>query len=374
MTAPVPHHLSVAVLGPLVVDLAGREVVVGGPKLRAIVATLALADGRVVSVDDILRRVWGEDLPATARNTLQYHVGVFRKALAAAGGGDLLITRDPGYLLQCGTDVEEFERLVESGKVAATAGDHEAASGLLAQALNLWRGRALADLRDFEFADRHAVVLEDRRLACAEAWVAADLACGRADAVIATLQELVREHPTRERLWSQLMVALYQTGRQDAALSAYRTARSTLDRELGVEPSGLLVETHQAILRHDPALDVPGSGGAARPVVRTTLVTEAGGPEAPALIGPGGERITLGDDPVVIGRQPDCDLVLADERASRQHASVEPRDGGYVVVELGSMNGTSVNGVPVDDDVVLQDGDLIGIGRSVVRFVQISRS
>jgi len=78
--------------------------------------------------------------------------------------------------------------------------------------------------------------------------------------------------------------------------------------------------------------------------------------------------VPLDGSPVVIGRQADCDLVLADERASRRHAGVESRDGGHVVVELGSMNGTRVNGVPVDDDVPLRDGDVIEIGRSVVRY------
>ena len=212
----------VDLLGPVQVRVDDQPVAAGGPKLRAVVAMLALAGGRIVSVDDLLDGVWGENLTATARNTLQYHVAVLRKTLTAHGAGGRLLTREPGYALAVETDATRFAALASAGARAAAGGDHEQASASYAAALDEWQGHALADLREFDFAVARAVALEGQRLTCAEAWADAELACGRADALVPALHDLVTENPTRERLWEQLMVALYRTGRQDAALSAYR--------------------------------------------------------------------------------------------------------------------------------------------------------
>ena len=363
-------EVEVGLLGPLEVRAGGELVAAGGPKLRAIIALLALAKGRVVSVDDLLDEVWREDLPATARNTLQYHVGVLRKALTAYDAADSLITRDPGYALAAETDVSRFLERQAEGSRNAALGRHEEAAAAYTQALNEWRGHALADLREFDFADARAVGLESQRLTCLEAWVDAELACRRADSLIAPLQEFVSEHPTRERLWEQLMIALYQTGRQDAALSAFRAARQALDRELGVDPSQRLHELHQAILRHDPRLEVRGalSSVPAGPVTQTILARSELPKGPPCLITPSGRSVLLTGAPVVIGRHADCDLVLTDEQASRRHAQVEAGADGYVLVDLGSTNGTRLNGEPVEQPAPLTHGDRIEIGRAVVRF------
>lgn len=364
-------EVHVELLGPLQVRVRGELVAPGGPKLRAIIAMLALAGGRIVSVDDLLEGVWGEDLPATARNTLQYHVGVLRKALAAYDAADALITRDPGYALVATTDVSRFlERSAEASR-EATAHRHDEASAAYTEALNEWHGHALADLREFEFAEARAVALEGQRLTCLEAWADAELASGRADSLIAPLQELVSENPTRERLWEQLMVALYRTGRQDAALSAFRTARQALDRELGVEPSARLAEVHQAILRQDPKLaPVPAlrSMLPAKRMTQTILARSELVGAPPSLVAPGGKRLVLTGAPVVIGRHADCDLVLSDDQASRRHAQVESGAGGFVVVDLGSTNGTFLNGQRVEQPMRLSNGDRIEVGHAVVRF------
>lgn len=363
-------EVQVELLGPLQVRVDGELVAPGGPKLRAIIAMLALAGGRIVSVDDLLEGVWGEDLPATARNTLQYHVGVLRKALAAYDAADALVTRDPGYALVAGTDVSRFLERSSAASREATAGRHEEASVAYTEALNEWHGNALADLREFEFAEARAVALESQRLTCLEAWADAELASGRSDALIAPLQELVSENPTRERLWEQLMVALYRTGRQDAALSAFRTARQALDRELGVEPSARLAEVHQAILRQDPKLSpVPALRSLpAKRMTQTILARSELVGAPPSLVAPGGRRLVLTGAPVVLGRHADCDLVLSDDQASRRHAQVESGAGGFVLVDLGSTNGTFLNGQRVEQPMRLSNGDRIEVGHSVVRF------
>jgi DNA-binding SARP family transcriptional activator len=360
----------VDLLGPLEVSARGQAIAPGGPKLRAVIAQLALAGGRVVSAEELMYGVWGDDLPSTARNTLQYHVGVLRKGLAAHGAASAVLTRDPGYALAAGTDVAEFAAGVAAAERHARAGEHDRAAAAYVGALDLWRGHALGDLRDFGFAVARGVALEEQRLLAWEGWADAELACGRADALVAPLQDLVTEHPTRERLWEQLMIAFYRTGRQDAALSAYQAARTALDRDLGVDPSAALVALQRAILTHDPMLSPhpvlrPMAG---RQPVRTVLPrSEAAG--SPMLVGPSGQRIVLGPAPVLIGRQQDCDLVLPDEQASRRHARVTADGDGYVLEDVGSTNGTYLDGSRVAGPVRLTDGNRIEIGHCVVRFV-----
>lgn len=361
----------VELLGPTQLLVAGTPASTGGPKLRAILAMLALSGGRIVSVDDLLDGVWGEDLPNTARNTLQYHVGVLRKSLAEHGAADRLITRDPGYALDAETDVACFLELTSAAERSRAGGDADAAARALTDALNQWRGEALADLREFEFAEVRAVALDNQRLTSLEAWADVELACGRADALLQPLQDLVTEHPTRERLWEQMMIALYRTGRQDAALSAFRAARAALSRELGVDPSARLVAVQSAILNHDPKLaPVPAlRSRPARRMTQTILARSELVSTPPTLVGPSGQRVELGVDAVVIGRHEDCDLVLPDDQASRRHAQVSPAGTGFVVEDLGSTNGTRVNGTPVTDLTGLHDGDRIEVGHSVVRYV-----
>lgn len=363
--------MRVELLGPLQVTVDGQLVAAGGPKLRAIVAMLALAGGRVVGVDDLLAGVWGEDLPATARNTLQYHVAVLRKTLTGHGAEACLVTRDPGYSLCVTTDATEFKALTVEGSRAAALGEHGRAAALFADALALWRGNAMADLWQFPFAESRSVGLESCRLTCAEAWADAELARGHAEDLISPLQDLLAENSTRERLWEQLMVALYRTGRQDAALSSYRTARRMLNQELGVEPSARLNHLHQAVLRQESWLwpDQSSNPQPTYAVSPTRLVTSEPVDAAPTLVAHGGQRIVLTGSPVVLGRHADCDLVLQDEQASRRHAQVEPGPDGFVLVDLGSTNGTLLNGHRVDSPVPLSPGDQIVVGGSLVRFV-----
>ena len=243
--------------GPLeVVDEDGARAL-GGAKQRAVLAVLLLHRGEAVSSERLIDEVWGDRPPATAAKTLQGYVSHLRKALR----GDLLRTQGSGYVLGVEAaefDSDRFEALAAEGRGALAAGNPARAATQLAAALGLWRGSALSDFRYESFAQAEIARLEEMRLAALEDRIDADLALGRQAQLVGELDGLTREHPLRERLRAQLMLALYRSGRQADALQAYRDARRELLDELGLEPGRALQELEQAILVHDPALDPPG--------------------------------------------------------------------------------------------------------------------
>jgi DNA-binding SARP family transcriptional activator len=248
------------VLGSLEVVDRGREIPLGGAKQRAVLAILLLHAGEVVSVDRLVDELWGERPPDTATKTVQVYVSRLRKAL----GNGALLTRGGGYLLHVnsdGLDANRFEHLVGEGQAALARGDARTAGDLLRQGLALWRGPPLADFTYHGFAQTEIARLDELRLAALEARIEADLADGRHAALIPELEALVRDHPTRERLRGQLMLALYRSGRQREALDSYQDARRTLAEELGLEPSRNLQALQRAILAQDPALDSPARAG-----------------------------------------------------------------------------------------------------------------
>src|SRR5690348_1482769 len=164
-------------------------------------------------------------------------------------------------------DVAQFEQLIFEGRDALAAGTATEAVQLLDQAMTLWRGPPLTDFRYEPFAQAEIARLEELRLACLEERNEANLALGSAGALTAELGRMVSDHPLRERLRGQLMLALYRSGRQADALEAYRQFRSTLTEDLGLEPSSALRELQAAILRHDPVL-APGSATGGTPPAR----------------------------------------------------------------------------------------------------------
>jgi YVTN family beta-propeller protein len=239
-----------------------RPLMLGGPKQRAVLAALLLHRGEVVSTDRLIDETWGERPPESAVKSVQVYVSNLRKAL----GDGFLVTRGRGYLLEAEhgrLDVDRFETLVAEGREALTEGNPQLARDRLREALALWRGRALADFAYEPFAQREAARLEEDRLAALEDRIDADLALGRHAALVGELDALVREHPLRERLQAQLMLALYRSGRQADALECYRRARRERIDELGIEPGRELQELERAILAQDPEL-----GGARRPLPR----------------------------------------------------------------------------------------------------------
>jgi DNA-binding SARP family transcriptional activator len=260
-------QLEVRLLGPLEVTSQGREVQVGGPKPRALLAALALEPGRVVSVDRLLESLWPGDPPDTAAHAVQVYVSQLRKAL----GEDVISTTPPGYAFELdpeSVDVHRFLRLASEGRETLAAGDATGASSVLRDALALWRGPALADFTYEPFAQAEIARLEDLRTVAVEERIEADLALARHAELVSELEALVESQPLRERPRAQLMLALYRSGRQADALAAYRAARETLVEELGIDPGPALRELEAAILRQDESLLLDAAVAAAKPAMQ----------------------------------------------------------------------------------------------------------
>jgi YVTN family beta-propeller protein len=257
--------LDFRILGPLEVGDRGSPVAISGAKQRALLALLLLHANEVVPVGRLIDELWGEEPTETAAKSLQVYVSRLRKTLRATNGGDradapdeVLVTRPRGYMLRVEPgelDLERFERLLAEGEAALRDNEIARAESLLSQALSMWRGPPLAGV-DFGSVARSEVGrLEELRLRAQEQRIEAELSLGRHSEAIGELEALIAEHPLRERLRGQLMLALYRCGRQAEALEAYRDLRRTMVEELGLEPGSALQELEQAILRHDPALD-----------------------------------------------------------------------------------------------------------------------
>jgi DNA-binding SARP family transcriptional activator len=267
------------ILGPLAVtDEQRRPVEIRGPRQQALLAILLLHANEVVSRDRLIEDLWAGDPPETAATALHGYVSQLRKVLepqARAGEHRLLVTQAPGYVLRIDPerlDLARFERLVREGKQELVDGEPHGAATALAEALALWRGPPLSEFASVPFALAETLRLEELRLSALEERVEADLALGRHANLVHELEALVAEHPLRERLRGQLMLALYRSGRQAQALEAYRRGRQTLVNELGIEPGGPLQELEKAILNHDPALEPP-AGRAHDGAVRTDRVS-----------------------------------------------------------------------------------------------------
>jgi len=248
------------ILGPLEVDEGGRAIPIVGGIQRALLAILLIHANEPVSADELIDELWGEDAPASPRKGLQVQVSRLRKALGESSAR--LVTQPNGYLLHVEPgelDLDRCERLARQGREALAADDPGRAAAQLREALELWRGPPLAEFAFESFAQGKIGRLEELRLSSLEDRIDADLACGTHTTLVGELEALVAEHPLRERLRRQLVLALYRSGRQADALEAYRNARVVLDEELGLEPTPELRELEHAILTHDPDLRAPAA-------------------------------------------------------------------------------------------------------------------
>ncbi|MGW0771351.1 AfsR/SARP family transcriptional regulator [Streptomyces sp. NPDC002676] len=258
--------MNIRVLGALSAEVNGISIVPTAGKPRQILALLALSPGRVVPVPTLMEEVWGTDLPQSSLTTLQTYILQLRRMLSTAMGPDVpgsakdvLATRYGGYLLQIpaeAVDVYRYERLVAEGQQAFENGEDASAASLLREALDLWEGQALVDVRVGPVLEIEVLRLEQSRLVAQERRIDAELRLGRHVELIAELTDLIARHPQHEGLHSQAMVALYRSGRQAAALDVYLRLRQCLIEELGVEPSPQLQRMHQAMLSVDPRLDI----------------------------------------------------------------------------------------------------------------------
>lgn len=371
--------LDFRILGPFEVRDGNGPRALGGTRQRSVLALLLVHAGEVMSADRLIEALWGERAPADAPMALQAHVSRLRRALEPHA---VIVTRPPGYVVDPGPrlDADRFAALREAGRGALAAADFAGAEAHLAEALGLWRGRALADLEDAPWAQDAARHLEEARFSALEDHVDAQLALGRAE--LPALVARVEEHPLRERLRGQLMLALYRGGRQAEALEVFTEGRRRLDEELGLEPGPALRDLQQRILQHDPSLAAPpmptgvvawrGSGrrtiaaaaAAAAVAAGVVALVVSGSRDAPApAAGPGQlalldartgaltRRIAIGSTPQVVAAGAGAVWVLdADQQTL---SSVDPDTGRAATFATGATP-TDVAAGP--SDVWVQEG------------------
>lgn len=248
-------------LGPFEVWHDDKPISIGAHRQRAVLALLAIHAGRVLSTDQIVDEIWGDDAPPSAVRTVHAYVSRLRSSLRVARGsasvGDVLVSRDPGYALNVDPqqiDAARFEEGLVQASISMKEGRPELANETIQRALSLWRGTALADFVYEPFAASESDRLNERRLEAIELRIDTDLALARHGHLISELESLIVSHPLRERYWAQLMIALYRSGRQSDALAAYGRVRRMLIDELGIEPGPELRRLEGLVLEQSPDL------------------------------------------------------------------------------------------------------------------------
>jgi DNA-binding SARP family transcriptional activator len=372
--------LEFGVLGPLQMIADGGPVPLGAPKQRAVLAMLVINRNRPVSVDALINAVWDQWPVPAARTSIHSYVSRLRGLIGAAGldANQVLASAPPGYQLSVGDadcDLGRFITEKNAGVHAAAAGRFEDASSYLSAALAEWRGPFLDDLREFAFVDTFATALAEVKVVAQTALAEAQIACGRADAVIVQLERLTAEHPFRERLWAQLITAYYVVERQSDALNAYLRLKANLADNLGIDPGPTVRTLHERILRQEPldtrqAAQTTATHGVAELGPHTaTLASQSVVVELRAK---DGQRHRL-EASTRIGRRPDNDIVLDDDDVSRYHAVVIDTGSSFVISDLRSTNGVQLQGRRIRGSATLSDGDHIRIGGEEFVFEIVHR-
>jgi DNA-binding SARP family transcriptional activator/tetratricopeptide (TPR) repeat protein len=312
-------------LGPVVVRRGTAVVPVPRGGQRAVLASLLLKAGQVVSLDELAETLWGAEPPLSARVAIQNHVMRLRQSLGDAGSR--IRTQPPGYLIHAEAgelDVARFQAHVAAAQAAARERSWDVVVAEAGAALALWRGEPLAGAGSDSLAMREVPRLEEMRLQALEARADAELQLGHGAGVIPELRELAGAHPLRERLHGLLMLALYRDGRRGEALAAYRQARRFLAEELGTEPGRALRDLHQQVLTGDPALGTHGGPGQ-----DMTAPAPAAAPAAAVDV-----RFSLPPDSAAFtGREAELDRITAT-------VAEGARSGGVVAIHaIGGMPG-----------------------------------
>ena len=255
------HTVEVRVLGPFELEVDGHRLSVA-PKERMLLSALALRADETMHLHEMATALWAELPPATLRKCVQAHVSRVRRRLEGIGVRDsasVLRTEGDGYSLAIDAervDACRFERLVTEGRRLLGAGEFEGAADLLGAARDLWRGDPLVDLAETPVGQAERARMTELHLSGLEALFDATLACRQHPDVAGEIEALLADHPLRERLWGQLMLGLYRSGRQAEALRAYQRARSTLVEQLGIEPGPELRRLEADIVAQDHRLDL----------------------------------------------------------------------------------------------------------------------
>jgi DNA-binding SARP family transcriptional activator/tetratricopeptide (TPR) repeat protein len=356
------------VLGPLqVVDGAGEVRAVSAAKQRVVLAALLLSGGSMVSAAGLAEALWDTGPPPNAPAAMRTYVMRLRRALGPAGAR--ITGRPSGWAVDLRRpeelDLSEVDHLARAARAAAEAGEWGQVSSSLAQALGLWRGEPLVDIPSSALARREIPRLAELWLQLTEARIDADLRLGRHGAVVAELRRLAAEHPLREHIRVQLMLACCRCGDQAAALEIYRDARRTLVDELGVEPGRELQEMHQKILAADPDL-------ALGPAVRQRIVSGQWPAGPPRVSGPAEEdkgQARLpdeGDDAAGLARSPAAGLPLLPSVVPRQlPASVRHFAGRAEELERLSALAADVADQP-STAVISAIGGMAGVGKTAL--------
>jgi len=298
------------VLGPLAVSAEARDLLPPQAKQRALLAVLLLRANEVVSAEWLVDALWAESPPPSAANALQVHVSALRKLL----GRSRIETCPPGYRMRLDPgelDLDRFERLLAASRATPSP---ERRSALVSEALDLFRGEPLADVRYEAFVQPDVARLEELRVLAAEERVDAELELGHHAELVPELKRLVAEHPLRERLRSQLMLALYRSGRQTEALAEYQRLHRTLVEEIGIEPKPSVKDLERRILIHDPALELANG--------RSAAARSAATASAPPAV-PDRAVVVVADDSVRVAELATLTAPLA--AASRAHELILAR-------------------------------------------------
>lgn len=249
------------VLGTLRIRTDGQDLTVNARNMEVVLAALIARAGEAVSTARLVGEIWGDHPPRRHLAAIHVYISQLRKLLSADGRTrSRIVTRSPGYLLSLDgdeLDVDDFQRLVRRGRAYSREGRHREAVDAFETALDLWRGPSLGDLRAGPIVDTFVTWADDARLECAELRIDSALELGRHRELIAPLHALISDHPLHEAFHRQLMIALYRSERQAEALHVYRSARRTINEELGIEPCRSLRDLHRAILQADHRLDLP---------------------------------------------------------------------------------------------------------------------
>jgi DNA-binding NarL/FixJ family response regulator/DNA-binding SARP family transcriptional activator len=344
------------ILGPLEVVEGGQPVPLGRLKERLVLAVLLLHANEFVSRERLIDELWGESPPPTGKKAVNVYVSQLRKALTR-NGHDPIATADGGYRLEVGADeldAAHLPQLLPNARGRAAAGELEAAAELLREALALWRGPTLAGLQLESHGRDEVGQLDELRLTALMDRIDCDLALGRHEEVLGELHVLVGEHPLRERLRAQLMLALYRADRQAEALDAYQKTREELVEELGIEPSPALQRLQKEILIQDPALELPAGIAASNGFARRT-------PDAHTST-----RLVLAEDHYLLREgmrrlletNPDLEVAAVCEDLDSLLASVEAERPDVVVTDIRMPPGNLDEGIRASDQLRVEHPDV----------------
>jgi DNA-binding SARP family transcriptional activator len=345
------------VLGPVEVWNHGEPVPIGGPKQRAILALLAAEVGHPVSLDRMVDDVYGEEASEGARRSARTFISMIRREL-----GDAVQKQGSGYVLTVepsAIDAFRFEEQVRTA-IPSVETDPDMASTALREALAMWRGHPYADIDSRSLLQPEIIRLTDLRLAALEARIDADLALGRHRELTGELEALIVEHPLREKLRAQHMLALYRCGRQTEALRAFERARLYLADEIGIAPSPELAGLEQRILEQDPALDLPAAASVTQ---RAVLVVEAAGPEGLTRTRPDGRDALTESLARIIAMVSAHDADTVTQRGSAIYASFPTIEEAIATVEdiiPAATNGASPRASIDFGDVELHESGDVG--------------